>query len=271
MAAVAEAMRSALEEGTHDLLARVESELEWRGHRLPDPPEAPAAAERCRRCGGLKDEEAAASMGNGARVCRCDGRRRRLLSYLDAADPGRRMTLDALDASEPAMAAALAEARSIVEGGRRRGMLLLGPPGVGKSHLLIGLGRALLELDRNAGYHNVVRLVSRVQDTYGGEAGETRRAVIDAVASHEVVLLDDLGKEHASTNVESIIYELFDVLHAARAITVVATNVPTTRGGGYRGSVLSERYDGATRSRLRAMCERFVVAGEDRRREAWER
>jgi DNA replication protein DnaC len=270
MAAIAEAMRGALGEDPHDLLSRVERELGRRGYRLPDPPGEPTVTERCGRCGGLKDEDAAAALGNGARVCRCGGRKRRLLSYLDAADPERRMTLDALDTSEPTAAAALAVARDIVAGRRRRGMLLMGLPGVGKSHLLVGLGRALLERDRDAGYYNVVRLVSRIQDSYGEHGGETRSAIIESVASHEVVLLDDLGKEHASANVDSIIYELVDFLHVARVTLVVATNVPVTRDDGYRGPTLSERYDGAVRSRIRAMCERFVLKGEDRRREAWE-
>jgi DNA replication protein DnaC len=265
---VAEAIKEVLGEGTHDLLARVERELERRGYRLPDLAEEPVPTRRCGRCGGVEDDGAA--LENGARVCRCGGRRRRLLSYFDAADPERRMTLDALDASEPTMAAALTEARSIVAGEQRRGMLLMGLPGRGKSHLMIALGRALLARDRDAGYYDLVRLVSRIQDTYCVHGGETRRAVVESVASHEVVLLDDLGKEHASTDAESIVYELFDALYVARTTLVVATNVPTRRDAGYRGPVLPERYDEAVRSRLRAMCERFVLKGEDRRREAWE-
>ena len=146
----------------------------------------------------------------------------------------------------------------------------MGLPGRGKTHLMIGLGRALLERDRDAGYYNIVRLISRIQDSYSDYGGETRRAIIESVASHEVVLLDDLGKEHASTNVESIVYELFDALYIAGTTLIVATNVPATKGEGYKGSILSERYDEAARSRLRTMCERFVVKGEDRRRKAWE-
>lgn len=270
MPSVAEVVRGFLREGTHDLTGRIERELGRRGHPVSDPPGGAGTPERCNRCGGLKDDDAA--LGNGARVCRCGGRKRRLLSYLDAADPDRRMLLGTLDSREPTMAAALAQARRLVSGERRRGMLLMGPPGLGKTHLMVGTGRALLERDRDAGYHNVARLVSRVQDTYGerGEAGETRRAIIESVASHEVVLLDDLGKEHASANVESIVYELVDALHAARVTLIVSTNVPAAKTEGYRGPTLSERYDEAVRSRLRAMCERFVVRGEDRRREAWE-
>ncbi|WP_166395986.1 ATP-binding protein [Rubrobacter marinus] len=267
MPAIGEAIRGALARGSHDLADRIEHELARRGYPAPNPSEDGEAQARCGRCGGLRDDDAALS--NGARVCRCGGRKERLLSYLDAVDPERLMTLDTLDASEPTLDVALVEAQRIVAGERGRGMFLMGLPGRGKTHLMVGMGRALLERDRDAGYYNVARLVSRVQDTYG-EHGETRRGVIESVASHEVVLIDDLGKEHASTDTESIVYELFDALHAARATLVLATNVPVTKGEGHRVPALAERYDEAVRSRLRAMCERFVVKGEDRRREAWD-
>lgn len=128
-----------LREGTHDLAGRIERELRRRGHPVSDPPEMVGTPERCCRCGGLGDDDAA--VGNGARVCRCGGRKRRLLSYLDAVDPDRRMTLGTLDAREPTMAAALAQAGRVVSGGRRRGMLLIGPPGRGKTHLMVGASR----------------------------------------------------------------------------------------------------------------------------------
>lgn len=267
---IAEVLRDVLAgPATGGLTRRIERELAARGLGA----DADGGAERreprsCGRCGGLRDERDHES--NADRVCRCGGRKERLLSYLDSADPSRRMVLNTVDASEPTVSAALEAARGIVAGERRRGMLLMGPPGRGKTHLVVGLGRALIEGERDAGYYNAARLISRVQDTYGANGGETRRAIVEAVASHEVVLLDDLGKEHASNNVESIVYELFDALHAARVTLVAATNVPATGEGGYRGPTLSDRYDEAVRSRLRAMCERLVVKGEDRRRKAWE-
>ena len=268
MAGIVETVREALENNpTEDLAGRIERELETRGLR-GDSEDRRREPECCGRCGGLLRESD--HENNSDRVCRCGGRKERMLSYLDTADPDRRMTLDTLDAADRTISVTLAAAREIVTGERKRGMLLMGLPGRGKTHLMVGMGRALLERDRDAGYYNVVRLISRIQDSYSDYSGETRRAIIEAVASHEVVLLDDFGKEHGSTNVESIVYELFDALHIARVTLIISTNVPAAKGEGYRGLTLPERYDEAVRSRLRAMCERFVVKGEDHRREAWE-
>ena len=266
MAGIAEAVRGVLKNyPTGDSAGRIERELEALGLQgsAEDREREP---ERCERCGGLKREHDHES--NSDRVCRCGVRRERLLSYLDTVDPDRRMTLGALDVFELTMSKAVEVANGIVVGDRTRGLLLMGLPGRGKTHLMVGMGRALLKRDRDAGYYNMVRLVSRIQDSYSDYGGETRRAIVESVASHEVVLLDDFGKEHSSTNVESIIYELFDALHIARVTLVVSTNVPAAKKESYRGPTLPERYDEAVRSRMKAMCERFVVKGDDRRREA---
>lgn len=242
MAAIAETLRGVLEGSSPEELAqKIERELAARG--LDGGADADRGEpERCGGCGGLKRESD--HERNSDRVCRCGGRKRRLLSRLDVFDPERCMTLDALDASEPTMAAAVEAARGIVAGERRRGMLLMGLPGRGKTHLMVGLGRELLGRDRDAGYYNVVRLVSRIQDSYSDFGGETRRAIVDSVASHEVVLLDDLGKEHASTNVESIVYGLVDALHVSEATLVVATNVPAIRGEGFSSPVTTPWWRG---------------------------
>lgn len=246
-----------------NLATHIERDLAARG-LSPDSEADVRQPERCAGCGGLTHERD--HERNSNRVCRCGGRRRRLLSYLDAVDPDRRMTLESLDRWDETTSNALEQARLIVSGDGRRGMLLMGLPGRGKTHLMIAMGRALLDRDRDAGYYNVVRLVSRIQDSYSDFGGESRRAIVESVASHKVVLLDDLGKEHVSSNVDSIVYELFDALESAAVTLVVSTNVPTMRDGDYRGSVLSERYDEAVRSRLSALCERFVMKGKDHRR-----
>ncbi len=254
-----------------DPVAAIDAELRRRGYDVGM--EGCAADEPLRRCPGCRGV-VGEWVPAGERGCRCGGRERRLLSYLDEADPDRRMTLDALEDPNPSVAECLGTMRKIVAGGRTRGLFLMGLPGRGKTHLMVGLGRALLERGRDVGYYNVARLVARIQGSYGDYGGETRRAIVESVVSHEVVLLDDFGKEHQSANVESILYELLDALNATGRTVVVSTNLPPVRkrkeeGGDYQGPVLAERYDEAVRSRLKAMCERVAIKGEDRRTWEW--
>lgn len=254
-----------------DFVAAIDAELRSRGYEgMSDGASESEFLRRCPGCRGVVGEW----IPRGERGCRCGGREKRLLSYLDEADPDRRMTLDALEDPNPSVAACLGLMREIVAGQRARGLFLMGLPGRGKTHLIVGLGRALLERGRDVGYYNVARLVARIQDSYGDYGGETRRAIVESVVSHEVVLFDDFGKEHQSSNVESILYELLDALNAAGRTVVVSTNLPPVRkqreeGDDYRGPVLAERYDEAVRSRLKAMCERVAIKGEDRRSWEW--
>ena len=67
MAAIAEAMKNAIGESPHDLLARVERDLERRGYALPQARrEEP---ERCARCGGLKHDRDHERSSDA--MCRC--------------------------------------------------------------------------------------------------------------------------------------------------------------------------------------------------------
>jgi len=126
------------------------------------------------------------------------------------------------------------------------------------THVAVAACREALRRGVVAGYYDVAGLVSRVQETYSPYETGTRRAVIEGVARRRFVVLDDLGKEHCSANVDSIFYELVNALYVGRSTLVLCSNLPDAE---FRG-----RYDEAVRSRIAGMCEVVVVRGEDRRR-----
>lgn len=211
--------------------------------------------ERCPACGGLIHDD---SEADGAH-CRCDGALRRCLEYVDRADPKGHMTFDALDVeADPSVARAAAVARRVARG-EQRGLAMFGPPGTGKSHIAVSACRLALSRRVTAGYHNVVELVARIQATYGrGWHEESRASVIASVAKRDLVVLDDLGKERRSGDVDSIVYELVNAVYCSGARLIVCSNFGSAE---YR-----ERYDEAVTSRLAGMCEVVPVLGEDRRR-----
>lgn len=210
--------------------------------------------ETCDVCGGSKGGWAPVH----GRFCSCERLIERGFSQLSAVDPDGAMLFDALADPHPTLERATGFALAAAGGSSSRGVALFGRPGVGKTHVAVAACREALSRGVVAGYHNMVELVSRIQDTYSPHEEGTRRAVIGGVAKRRFVVLDDLGKEHRSANVDSIVYELVDALYVGRSRLVLCSNLPAEA---YR-----ERYDEAVRSRIAGMCEVAVVAGEDRRR-----
>lgn len=212
----------------------------------------------CERCGG--------SCGpiNYGPVKECDCRKRFALAW-DAVlqvDLAGNMTFEALKNPDPSVAAGAQKLEAIVSGGRSHGVFMFGLPGRGKTHLSIATARALLEKDALVGVFNLASLVGRIQSTYGySDEAESRTKIIQDVIGHDVVILDDIGKEHTSSNVESIVYELIDGIHRAGRILIASSNLP--------GKEFVERYDGAVLSRFGGMCEKLVIRGEDQRAAQW--
>lgn len=239
---------------TPELMARWQreaAELDWgalSGTERIEP-------ERCGVCGELwrswiEDE---------SKRCRCAESRARARVALAQADPDGRMTLDSLERPDPSVARAREAGVGAVTGERRRGVVMFGAPGRGKTHLMVGLCRLALDVGRTAVWHNAPVLVERIQDTYSDDAGPTRRQVIEALCRYEVVMLDDLGWERASADVAGIMYEVVDGLYRARRTVVASTNLGARE--------FEKRYDAAVVSRLREMAEFLKIEGRDRRRE----
>lgn len=189
--------------------------------------------------------------------CRCRRSRAAAEEVLRRVDPGGSMTLRSLRTVSNGNREALSIAMNIVAGNRRKGLLMTGTSGNGKTHTLIGTCRDALARGRVAAWHNFPDFISRVQDSYSDWDGPGRSEIIRQVCQHEIVLLDDLGHERQSADVTSITYELVDNLYRERKSLILATNLSFEEMG--------QRYDLAVVDRLRHMCEVVVMDGGSRR------
>jgi DNA replication protein DnaC len=219
------------------------------------------ANQYCKRCGGCVNT--GIIYGHNTRRCDCSHRATNAWRAIGRVDPEDEMTFYNLESPHPSVEATARKLDRIATDERERGIFMLGLPGRGKTHLAIATARALLEKGKLVGVYNLAGLVSRIQDTYGyDDASESRSKIIEDVCTNDVVILDDIGKEHKSSNVESIIYELIDGLYNARVTLIASSNLP--------GKDFVQRYDSAVLSRLGGMCEKVVIKGEDRRAMKWE-
>ena len=213
----------------------------------------------CERCGGAKPPLAVGNVD----FCSCGSLFSTQQRVLQASDPTGKACLAGAEMPDPSLASVYAAMREIASGERKRGLILFGEPGRGKTYATLALLRECLEDRRLAGYFNVADLVSRIQSTYSfSDAKESRHSIISNVLLHDPVILDDLGKERASEDVAMILYELIDGIYRRGRTLIICSNTP--------GPEFAARYDGAVQSRIMGLCEKMVVRGDDLRARAWD-
>ena len=189
--------------------------------------------------------------------CRCQRAKLTSEAELEQIDPYGTMKIQGMRGGPEELGRSISVTMYCIHHDRKQGMLMSGPPGVGKTHVLVGACREALQAGRLAIWKNFVSLVSQIQGSYSDYEGPDRAQIIEDLAKHEIVLLDDIGKERQSDDVASIVYEVIDALYRRRRTLLCATNLSDAE--------LGRRYDLAVLDRLRHMCEFIELRGESKR------
>jgi DNA replication protein DnaC len=114
----------------------------------------------------------------------------------------------------------LATARFIAE---HRGALLVGPPGVGKSHAVTAIAVGAIR----AGYRALIRNVfDLAQDFAEAEATGERRDLVQKLTKVDLLVLEDFGMKRLGPSAAEDLLEVFVRRHET-ASTIVTTNRPT--------------------------------------------
>ncbi|PYP85820.1 MAG: DNA replication protein DnaC [Candidatus Angelobacter sp. Gp1-AA117] len=240
----------------------------------------PQAPTQCPVCDGT-GWKTVSIPGKASRVARCECRiEERMMRLLKTANiPARyeHCTLSEFDIHFPGAHRLLAKAR--LDAGcfveeypvERTGLLLIGPIGVGKTHLAVGI---IQELIRSKGvpclFCDYRELLKEIQNSYNPQVQTTELEILQPIFSTEVLVLDELGAVKPTEWVWDTVSHILNTRYNDKRTTIITTNFSDQPAGhlsGARGAAreetLGDRIGERMRSRLHEMCRVVQMDGSD--------
>ena len=147
----------------------------------------------------------------------------------------------------------------------QKGLMLIGPPGIGKTHIAVAVLRDVIGRTAARGlYYDTRALLRDIRSTYNPVLHMAERDVIRPVMEAEVLVLDDLGAERLTDGVEETMSLIVNTRYNERRPTIFTSNYEDIPDEGELNSLLI-RVGFRLHSRLREMCEFLEYDGPDYR------
>jgi len=262
----------------------------------PNTSSSRAAPEACPLCGGSGWKTVSAGQGASVeiikdrRVTRCDcqleARRQTLLSA--ARIPKRHQDCELsnfeFEGSYSRLAPARMAACRFVEEYpvNRTGLLLVGNAGRGKTHLAVGIAKALIrEKGVECIFYDYADLLKEIQNSYNPSVEATELGLLGPLFRAEVLVLDDLGSVRPTEWRWDTVRLILNTRYNDSLTTIITTNFAdqaaasvadpdaprsesfATARAAAREDTLGDRIGERMRSRLHEMCRVIKVEGED--------
>src|SRR5260221_1536588 len=109
-------------------------------------------------------------------------------------------------------------------GSSEKGLLLMGPSGVGKTHLAVAALKELLRRGHQGMFCDYRELLKEIQASYNPQSESTELKILEPIRNTEILELDDLGASKPSAWGLDIIGLFLNARYNERRVTILTTN-----------------------------------------------
>ena len=153
-----------------------------------------------------------------------------------------------------------------------RGLLFIGPCGVGKTHLSVAiLNEVLSRHDSSARFVDEAELLRSLQHSYGRDSQSSEEELLRPLRRAELLVWDDLGTGRPTDWVRETIHTIINYRYTNQRLTIFSSNWNLPEKSSVeslsRQPTLSDRIGERLYSRVLEMCEIVEMKGPDFRKE----